>query len=399
MAFAGFFFAALGMLPLAASAAPAPVASLVAVDHPNDVGQAIDLRWALSPDDNSQRTPRAIRGYEIARLAADGNARDVVGTVPYGVDRFTDQQCTRGTLYLYEIVALGTDDTRSAPVRLTHPVRPLRQWFDRSRGGFAVLVALVSGAVLGFTIQARRGRRLHIREIAGLRAIEEAVGRATEMGRPCLFVAGSQDLNEIATVAGINILSHVARTVAEYEATLIVPTSRSLVMTAARETTRAAALAAGRPEAFDDNSVYYVSDEQFAFAAHVSGLMVRERPAACFYAGTFYAESLILAEMGSTVGALQIAGTAEASQLPFLVAACDYTLIGEELFAASSYLSGEPDQLGSLKGQDAGKLLAGALLLVGCLAATWVALWPGSMAAGNVLAFIRNVLLKPGGGG
>ena len=46
-------------------------------------------------------------------------------------------------------------------------------------------------------------------------------------------------------------------------------------------------------------------------------------------------ESLILAETGNTIGAIQVAGTAMPAQLPFFVAACDYTLIGEEFFAAS----------------------------------------------------------------
>ena len=83
------------------------------------------------------------------------------------------------------------------------------------------------------------------------------------------------------------------------------------------------------------------------------GAMVREKPAACFYMGVFYAERLLLlAETGNSVGAIQVAGTAMPAQLPFFVAACDYTLIGEEFFAASAYLSGEPSQLGSLRGQD-----------------------------------------------
>jgi len=98
--------------------------------------------------------------------------------------------------------------------------------------------------------------------------------------------------------------------------------------------------------------------------------MVRDKPAACFYMGAFYAESLILAETGNSVGAIQVAGTAMPTQLPFFVAACDFTLIGEEFFAASAYLSGEPQQLGSLKGQDFGKLIGGILLLAGCLIMT-----------------------------
>ena len=98
--------------------------------------------------------------------------------------------------------------------------------------------------------------------------------------------------------------------------------------------------------------------------------MNRERPATCLYMGAFYAESLLLAENGNSIGAIQIAGTAESSQLPFFVAACDYTLIGEEFFAASAYLSGEPMQLGSLFGQDLVKIASIALLVVGVAVAT-----------------------------
>ena len=53
------------------------------------------------------------------------------------------------------------------------------------------------------------------------------------------------------------------------------------------------------------------------------------------------------------------------TQLPFFVAACDYTLIGEELFAASAYLSQDEKMLGSLKGQDFGKLVAMISILAG----------------------------------
>jgi hypothetical protein len=118
---------------------------------------------------------------------------------------------------------------------------------------------------------------------------------------------------------------------------LDVPTSRSLVMTAARDAVPAGCLTAGRSEVYDPSRIYYVTDDQFSFVAHVCGRMLREKPAACFYIGQFFAESLLLAETGNSVGAIQIAGTAEASQMPFFVAACDYALIGEEMFAASAY--------------------------------------------------------------
>ena len=61
-----------------------------------------------------------------------------------------------------------------------------------------------------------------------------------------------------------------------------------------------------------------------------------------------------------------MAGTANVHQLPFFVVACDYTLIGEELYAASAYLSGEPKLVGSLKGADLIKLVIVGLVVVGC---------------------------------
>jgi hypothetical protein len=87
--------------------------------------------------------------------------------------------------------------------------------------------------------------------------------------------------------------------------------------------------------------------------------------------GTFHAESLLISEVGQSTGAIQIAGTAEPEQLPFFIAACDYTLIGEELYAASAYLSKEPKMLGSLKGQDLVKMIIIFCLLAGILAVTF----------------------------
>jgi hypothetical protein len=141
-------------------------------------------------------------------------------------------------------------------------------------------------------------------------------------------------------------------------------------MSTGRETVREAYLLAGRPDLYNDDIVHYVTDEQFGYVAAIDGIMVRDRPAACFYLGAFFAESLILAETGNSIGAIQIAGTAQPTQLPFFVAACDYTLIGEELFAASAYLSKDLKLIGSLRGQDIGKMIAMAGVVVGSIAAT-----------------------------
>jgi hypothetical protein len=361
----------------AKAAAPAPPLSVKAVDHPLDEGEQIDVTFELSPDDVKDADPVLVERYVVQRSAEqDGKYEDVAPVVPddkaYKTGSITVPvgKNHREEPYYFRVQAISPDGEESAWVKTDEPAEATREWFMGNRLGLAIMTVLVCGSVITFIAIARTGRDLKIRKIAGLEAIDEAVGRATEMGRTCLFVPGVQDINDIQTVAGLTVLSRVAKTAAEYDAIVEVPTSRALVMATGRETVQSAYLAAGRPDAYNEDRIYYVTDEQFGYVAYLSGMMVREKPAACFYMGSFFAESLILAETGNSIGAIQVAGTAQPAQLPFFVAACDYTLIGEEFFAASAYLSGDPDQLGSLKGQDVGKLIVGSLLLLGCLLAT-----------------------------
>ncbi|HOE91362.1 MAG TPA: hypothetical protein PLV22_05255, partial [Candidatus Cloacimonadota bacterium] len=124
---------------------------------------------------------------------------------------------------------------------------------------------------------------------------------------------------------------------------------------------------AGRPDSFDKNNVFFVSDQQFDYVAGVNGVMLREKTATNFYMGMFYAESLIMTETGSTTGAIQIAGTDAVTQVPFFITTCDYTLIGEELYAASAYLARQPLMLGTLKAQDYAKFFILLFLILGTI--------------------------------
>lgn len=232
---------------------------------------------------------------------------------------------------------------------------------------FLVLVTLC-GLIFYFIQQAKSGKKLWIRRIPALASVEEAVGRATEMGKACIFIPGIMDIDDIQTLAGLNILGSVARKTAEYDTDLKVPVAKSMVLSTAQDVVKEAYYRTGHPDTFNEGNIQFVTDDQFAFAASVNGTLVREKPAAIIMLGTFYAESLLIAETGNHIGAIQIAGTAETSQLPFFVASCDYVLIGEELFAASAYLSNDPMLLGSLKGQDYAKMLLILFMLYGVLA-------------------------------
>ena len=236
-----------------------------------------------------------------------------------------------------------------------------------------ISLLFVSGAIVFCIQKARSGTAYQIRTIAGLDAIEEAVGRATEMGRMVHFSPGIAALSGVTaaqTFAGLETLGMVAKLVARYGAKLFVSIRQPIVLPLAEEVVRQAYMSEGNIEAFDEDCVQYLSSQQFAYAAAVMGIIQREKAAASILLGAFWAESLMISEAGFHAGAIQIAGSANISQIPFFVAACDYVLIGEELYAAGAIASGNPVKLGSIAGQDISKLYVMVLLLVGVASAT-----------------------------
>lgn len=234
------------------------------------------------------------------------------------------------------------------------------------------LVLVLSLVIIYKVLTSQHGKAPTIRRIPGLNAIDEAVGRATEMGRPVLMIPGPQGL-AVENLQALSIFGYIARAVARFGNRSILPTADPVFNGVAQETIRDAYADMGRPELFDDSDVRYLTGQQFAYASGVAGILNREKPAASFLFGLFYAESLIFAETGQQVGAVQVAGTTETNQIPFLITACDYVIIGDEFYAASAYLSRNRTLLGSIVGQDYCKLVLMALVLLGTIMSTWAA--------------------------
>jgi len=347
---------------------PSPVLRLSGEDAPDDHGHAIDLTWEKSADDGAGQMN--VIGYMVFRADSPDGPFDARSGLLFGVTEFTDAGAMNEGEndympdhqdYYYKVRALTADSAVYADSEIFGPVQSYGQWFNWERLAVFLMVAGFLFLMIHFIRRAKGGADLYVRRLAGIEAVDEAIGRATEMGKPILYVLGLGTAADIATIASYTILGRVAKKVAEYQTGLIVPCYDPIVMTVAQETVRTAYMDAGRPDAFSEDMVYFVTNQQFAYVAGVNGVMLRERPATNLYMGKFYAESLILAETGVVAGSIQISGTDEISQIPFFVVACDYTLIGEELYAASAYLGKEPLLLGSLKAQDYAK--AGVILL------------------------------------
>lgn len=235
---------------------------------------------------------------------------------------------------------------------------------------FPLLTLLVLCLAVILQIErSKRGKKIELKRLLAMNVIDEIVGRAVEMGRPIHFSSGIGDVSgsttSARTLGGLEILSIVAEKAAAYDAKLIASMCQPTTYAVAEAMCKEAYMEAGHPERYNDGIVRYLSTDQFAYTSSATNTILNEKCAGNILVGSFGAESLMLAEAGNMVGAMQLGGDTNAAQIPFFVVACDYTLIGEEMFAGGAYASGDPVVLGSLAAQDFGKALALVLAVLG----------------------------------
>ena len=191
--------------------------------------------------------------------------------------------------------------------------------FDSATLLATVFLGFLVFPILYYIGRAIAGKRLKIRQIAGLAAIDEAVGRATEMGRPISFCTGLGGV-DLPTLAAVAVMGHVARLSARYDNEIYIPMRDPVLMGVGTEVCREAYRSEGKPDAFDPGEhMRFLSGNQFAYASGIMGMMHRKKVAANFMFGSFAAESLILAEAGQQIGAIQVAGTISYTQIPFFI--------------------------------------------------------------------------------
>jgi hypothetical protein len=253
---------------------------------------------------------------------------------------------------------------------------PVSNWFAWQRMNLLLGSIILSSIVMmAVWIAKRNPANLFIRRIGGLDAVDEALGRATEMGKPVFFCYGGGSIGDVVGISSMNLLAKVAERVAEYGTEMKVTCQDYLVLPVSQGMVKDAYTKAGRPDGYKQDNVFYVTDGGFAYAMAVGNMLIREKAGTVFFFGGFGIESLLLTETGAVTKAIQIAGTDSFTQIPFFITTCDYTLIGEELYAASAYLSREPRLVGSVKGQDAVKTLFITLMVVGTALASAGVWW------------------------
>jgi hypothetical protein len=226
------------------------------------------------------------------------------------------------------------------------------------------IIATLAGAEL-----TKRGRlKPTLRRLPAIDAIEEAVNRSTEMGRPVHYTVGfggGRGVNEPGLIPGLGILQNVATLCARNNIPLIHTCGFGELMPIADEAIREGAVLSGNPEWYRPEYNRFISQEVYSYALGVVNIIENEKPGASFLIGNVWGEALIITEPAAAQGIMQVSGCRTFSAMPFLIASCDYVLILSEMYNVSAYYTKDEMLVGSYLGTDTAQLITVILLILG----------------------------------
>ncbi|MGD9141570.1 MAG: hypothetical protein PVJ42_08520, partial [bacterium] len=156
----------------ASSASTGDLNNLRAYDTPSDGGESVTLEW---------ESDAGVFVTIMRSTSADGEFEPAGETIASeGVYLDYNVEGDTGAEYFYRLrFVTGTDTSLTA---VAGPAAARSNWFRTYRINALVLFGLMFALVVFYVDAAKKGKKLYIRKIPGLNAIDEAVGRATEMG-------------------------------------------------------------------------------------------------------------------------------------------------------------------------------------------------------------------------
>ncbi len=242
---------------------------------------------------------------------------------------------------------------------------------------FILLMSILVLIYVGIWL-ARRGKTLQMKRLSCVDALEEAVGRASEMGTSVWYGTGNAGLEgQYATmnIAALSILGKVAELCGKYGVYLqymcniphMLPISQDLIKEGYNK--------GGRPEMYNENMSQYVGGDQSSLVAATQGYILEKRPSVVMIFGATMYEMLNTLAFGSRVGAMMLAGTPRLYYQSATLLAADYQLIGDELYAAGAMVSGDPIQVGAIQGEDWSKIIILVLLVLFAIATNLALPW------------------------
>jgi len=237
------------------------------------------------------------------------------------------------------------------------------------------LLSLVIAAIFAiyFYRESQKGKFREIRKVPGLDALDESINRAVEMGRPVLASTSYDSLataHTMAILAGIALIRYAAVQTAKLGIPLLLPIGPPDVLALADQNYREGCIEAGAPEMYKPENVVYLTTQQWAYTSGVLDMIEDNLPGACIFVSRFHAEVLHIGLAARRAGSLMIGGTPHWGMSAFFAVTADYTLLGDEIYAAAAYASKDYTMTSFLSAQDVMKWISAGLIILGSLLAT-----------------------------
>jgi len=233
---------------------------------------------------------------------------------------------------------------------------------------FGFLLMLAMSILLWYFMNRAEGGIIEkARKLVPVEAMEEAISRALEMGKPSMVTYSFQDSFSPPNMVGLDTVRYIAKISAEKGGKLLVAAGAARTLPVARENYRLGCIEGGSPELFDDKNIFFFTKQQWAYASGVMGIMEREKPAACIFIGPFLVEGIHLGINSRRIDTVAIGGNPSYSMGAFMFVAMDYVLFGEEIYAAGAYMSEDPAILSTLATEDIVKWFIAGLTVLGAL--------------------------------
>ncbi len=221
----------------------------------------------------------------------------------------------------------------------------------------AILLLTISGLVLAtlLILRGRRGPRPTIRPLPAFQELRDETGRAAECGGIIHIALGSGGLNSedaVSSLAGLQIVEALASDAISYSIQPIITVGDPTLFSLAQDTLRRAYERHGLTERHDPGQVRFVAPSPVAYAAGAANVVAAEGVTVNVMAGAFGAEVSLIADAGARRALPQLAAAAAPQAIGALYPTTDHLAVGEELYAAGAYTTGERRYLASLVAQD-----------------------------------------------
>jgi len=191
-------------------------------------------------------------------------------------------------------------------------------------------------------------------------------GYAAESGGAIHIALGSGGLSgedAITSLAGIQAVEALADAAVSYKAPPIITVGDPTLLPLAQDILRRAYERNGLAEVYDPGRVRFVAPSPVAYAAGAANVVTAENVTASVMAGAFGAEVSLIADAGDRRDLPQFAAAAAPRAIGALYPTVDRLAMGEELYAAGAYITGEQRDLVSLVAQDVLRVILVLIIL------------------------------------